>query len=150
MFDIRKITAAETYPIRHQILRQNEPLEKCIYPNDEAETTFHLGLFEEENLVGIISVFETRKELFEDLKQFQIRGMAVLENHRKKNYGAALVKQAIAILENEQDFLIWFNAREIAVGFYEKLGFERTGAIFEIVPIGLHYIMFKRFTKSKL
>ncbi len=150
MIEIRKITATETYPIRHQILRKNEPIEKCIYPNDDAETTFHLGLFENHVMVGIISVFETRNELFEDSKQFQIRGMAVLESHRKNNYGAALVKKAIDLLGNEEDFLIWFNARQIAIGFYEKLTFEKIGPIFEIIPIGLHYVMFKRFKKTKL
>ncbi len=145
MIQIRKIAAAETYPLRHAILRQNEPIEKCVYPFDTDDSTLHFGLFENQSLIGVISVFETKKELFVDRKQFQIRGMAVLENHQKKGYGAALVQHAMTYLQKEQEFLIWFNARIIALGFYEKLGFEKIGTEFEIVPIGMHYIMFKRF-----
>jgi len=145
MLQIKKITASETYPLRHAILRQNEPIEKCIYPFDNAFSTLHFGLFEKEFLIGIVSLFETKKDLFEDVKQFQIRGMAVLESHQKKGYGAALIKHAISHLQKEKDFLIWFNARIIAIGFYEKLGFEKTGGAFEIFPIGMHYIMFKRY-----
>lgn len=148
MIQIRKITAAETYPLRHKILRKNEPIEKCVYPFDTADSTVHFGLFENNILLGIISVFETKKEVFNDKKQFQIRGMAVLENHQKNGYGATLVKHTMTYLQKEQEFLIWFNARIIALGFYEKLGFEKIGTEFEIVPIGMHYIMYKRFSNS--
>lgn len=149
MFQIKKIAASETYPLRHAILRQNEPIEKCIYPHDTDATTLHFGLFENELLVGIVSIFETKKDLFEDVKQFQIRGMAVLESHQKKGYGAVLIQHALDdYLKKEKEFLIWFNARVIAIGFYEKLGFETTGNAFEIVPIGMHYIMFKNYSAS--
>jgi GNAT superfamily N-acetyltransferase len=148
MFQIKKINASETYLLRHAILRQNEPIEKCVYPFDTAFSTLHFGLFENELLVGIVSIFETKKDLFEDVKQFQIRGMAVLESHQKKGYGAALIEHAVDYLQKEKEFLIWFNARIIALGFYEKLGFEKTGNPFEIFPIGMHYIMFKRYPSS--
>lgn len=146
MFEIKKITASALYPIRHEILRKGEPFEKCIYPNDNAETTFHFGLHEKDILVGVISVFKTSHPLFSDDKQFQIRGMAVLETHQKKGYGAALVNEAVAFLKtNEENYTLWFNARIIAVGFYEKLGFEKIGNAFEIDTIGVHYIMCKKY-----
>ena len=145
MIKISEITAEQTYPIRQTVLRQNEPLEKCIYPFDTDDSTLHFGLFESDLLVGIISIFETKKELFVDDKQYQIRGMAVLENHQKKGYGGALVRHAVSQLQKEKNFLVWFNARIIAVGFYEKLNFEKIGDLFEIVPIGDHYVMFKRY-----
>jgi ribosomal protein S18 acetylase RimI-like enzyme len=146
MLDIRIIAASETYPLRHKILRQNEPIEKCVYPFDTAASTVHFGLFEKNALLGIISVFETKNEIFNDQKQFQIRGMAVLENQQKKGYGAALVRHTMAHLQKEKEYLVWFNARIIALGFYEKLGFQITGTEFEIVPIGMHFIMYKRFS----
>ena len=72
--------------------------------------------------------------------------MAVLENQQKKGYGAALVRHTMAHLQKEKEYLVWFNARIIALGFYEKLGFQITGTEFEIVPIGMHFIMYKRFS----
>lgn len=147
MFEIKKIPASALYPIRHEILRKGEPIEKCIYPNDNAETTTHFGLYQKNMLVGVISIFETSNALFSDAKQFQIRGMAVLETHQKKGYGAALVNEAVAYLKtNEENYTLWFNARIIAVGFYEKLGFEKIGDAFEIDTIGVHYVMYKKTT----
>lgn len=146
MFEIKKIPASALYPIRHEILRKGEPIEKCIYPNDNAETTTHFGLYEKNILVGVISIFETSNALFSDAKQFQIRGMAVIEKYQKKGYGAALVNEAVAFLKtNEDNYTLWFNARIIAVGFYEKLGFEKIGDAFEIDTIGVHYIMYKKY-----
>lgn len=146
MFEIKKIPASALYPIRHEILRKGEPIEKCIYPNDNAETTTHFGLYEKNMLVGVISIFETSNALFSDVKQFQIRGMAVIEKYQKKGYGAALVNEAVAFLKtNEENYTLWFNARIIAVGFYEKLGFEKIGDAFEIDTIGVHYIMYKKY-----
>lgn len=148
MFEIRKITASETYPLRHSILRPNEPIEKCVYAGDESPSTMHFGLFDQGDLAGIVSVYATSKELFHDAVQFQIRGMAVVPTNRKKGYGAALILHVIETLQIEKNFLIWFNARIVALGFYEKMGFEKTGEIFEIIPIGMHYIMYRRFTGS--
>ena len=147
MFQIKKIPASALYPIRHEILRKGEPIEKCIYPNDNAETTTHFGLYEKNMLVGVISIFETSNALFSDAKQFQIRGMAVIEKYQKKGYGAALVNEAVAFLKtNEKNYTLWFNARIIAVGFYEKLGFEKIGDAFKIDTIGVHYVMYKKTT----
>jgi GNAT superfamily N-acetyltransferase len=144
MITIKKITATKALPIRHQILRKGEPIEKCMYPGDDFESTLHFGLFENEILSGIISVFETKNKVFNDEKQFQIRGMAVLENKRKKGFGAALVHHVEVYLKKEKQYAIWFNARIVAIGFYEKLGYVKIGAPFEIDTIGIHYIMHKK------
>jgi GNAT superfamily N-acetyltransferase len=99
-------------------------------------------------LVGVISIFETSNPLFNDVKQFQIRGMAVLETHQKKGYGATLVNEAVAYLKtHENNYTLWFNARIIAIGFYEKLGFEKIGDAFEIDTIGVHYMMYKKYSQ---
>ena len=39
--------------------------------------------------------------------------------------------------------LLWCNARVVALGFYERLGFVAEGPEFEIVPIGPHFVMTK-------
>jgi len=37
--------------------------------------------------------------------------------------------------------LLWCNARVVALGFYERLGFVTEGPEFDIHPIGPHYVM---------
>lgn len=144
MTEIKQISALETYPVRHLVLRNGKPLESCRFDGDELETTKHFGYFGHGYLVGIASLFASENSSFETSKQFQLRGMAVLLNHQKQGIGEKLVLHAENFARKNDAGLIWFNAREIAVGFYQKLGYEMFGNAFEIAGIGPHYIMFKK------
>lgn len=143
MPEIKEINAQETYPVRHPVLRDGHPIESCRFDGDDLETTKHFGYFDHGQLVGIASLFETHNKLFGTQKQFQLRGMAVLTGHQKKGIGENLVFHSEIYARRKKTGLIWFNAREIAAGFYRKLGYEIIGEPFEIPGIGRHYIMFK-------
>jgi len=140
---IKQIEAIETFSVRHPVLRGGKPIESCHFDGDDLETTIHFGLFLENNIIGVISLFENINPLFTPEKQFQIRGMAVLENHQKKGFGADLVNYAENYIKEQNGELIWFNARINAVRFYEKLGYKIIGNAFEIGDIGTHYVLFK-------
>src|SRR5690606_31114974 len=117
---IKQIHYTETYPVRQIILRPQRPLETCFFQGDELETTFHFGLFMEDKLAGIISLFKNNSPLFSQEYQYQIRGMAVLEEYQKYGLGRQLVAHSEEFLKSTSTELIWFNAREIAVNFYKK------------------------------
>ncbi|WP_348813395.1 GNAT family N-acetyltransferase [Flavobacterium maritimum] len=144
MQSIKKISAIETFPVRHPVLRSEKPIESCHFEGDDLETTTHFGLFDENKLIGVISIFEAKNKLFSEEKQFQIRGMAVLNEHQKKGLGASLVEHSEKYcLDNDSD-LIWFNARTEATGFYEKMNYQKIGSSFEIKEVGEHFVMFKK------
>ncbi len=145
MQNIRKITAIETFLVRNPVLRAGKPIQSCIFLGDDLKTTSHFGFFIDEKMVGVSSLFQEKNKLFDLEKQFQIRGMAVLENFQKKGIGNKLVKYIENHLETET--LIWFNARIIAVDFYEKLGYQIIGNSFEIDEIGKHFVMCKILKK---
>lgn len=140
---IKQINYKETYPIRQVILRPNRPLETCFFGGDELETTFHFGLFYKDKLVGIISLFKNDNPLFQEENQYQIRGMAVLEQYQKYGFGKMLVQHSEKFLYEKNISFIWFNAREIAVNFYKKQGYEIIGNAFDIPDVGMHYVMWK-------
>src|SRR5690606_16588228 len=140
---IKQIHYTETYPVRQVILRPGRSLETCFFQGDELETTFHGGLFMEEKLVGIISLFKSNSPLFSQESQYQIRGMAVLEDYQKYGFGRQWVTHSEAFLKNISTKLIWFNAREVAVNFYKKSGYQIMGDVFEIPDVGPHYVMWK-------
>ena len=140
---IKEITANETFSVRQPILRPGRPIESCHFEGDNLISTIHFGYYNEADLIGVISVFKNASENFNAEKQFQIRGMAVLENHQKKGIGAVLVLHTENLLKTEGKHLIWFNARETAVGFYKKLGYKIIGEQFEITGVGTHFLMFK-------
>ena len=142
--EIKIISSLETYPVRHEVLRKGKPIETCQFKGDDDENTTHFGLYVEDKLVGIISIFKENNILFPELNQFQIRGMAVLEAFQGKGFGAELVKAAENHCINLNTNLIWFNARENAVPFYEKLDYEIIGDSFLIPDVGIHFAMYKK------
>jgi ribosomal protein S18 acetylase RimI-like enzyme len=135
---VKIITPTETYSLRRSILRKNTPNESHEFNGDFDENTFHLGYFEENNLLGIVTLMMSGDVA-------QLRGMAVDENHQGKSIGRKLVLAAEEILTKKDTRKIWMNARETAVPFYEKLGYKTEGEIFMIKPIGFHYLMTKYF-----
>ena len=133
---IKEIQTEETYPIRHQELRQGFPIETCHFDKDDNSDTFHLGAFENEKLVGVVTLVKSEKG-------YQLRGMAVLGSEQGKGIGALLVQKAEEILRGKQVSYLWMNARIKAVPFYEKLGYITLGDVFEIQTVGEHIIMEK-------
>jgi ribosomal protein S18 acetylase RimI-like enzyme len=144
MFEIKEISAFETIIVRHPVLRFGKPIESCQFEGDDLPTTSHFGLFYEDQLSAVISVFEEKSILFFEENQFQIRGMAVLEQHQKKGFGEALLKYCENQIRNNRVEIIWFNARQTAIGFYEKYQYQKIGDGFEIADIGIHYVLFKK------
>ena len=142
--EIKKINSIDTYPVRHEVLRKGKPIETCQFKGDDDENTIHFGLYQNERLIGIISIFKEKNDLFSETNQFQIRGMAVLEEFQGKGFGAELVKEAENHCINLNTNLIWFNAREKAVPFYEKLNYKITGDSFLIPDVGIHFVMYKK------
>ncbi|MET0759169.1 MAG: GNAT family N-acetyltransferase [Flavobacterium sp.] len=144
MQNIKEIPAIETFSVRLPVLRAGKPIESCRFDGDDLETTRHFGLFLENNLTGVISIFKAQSKLFVEESQFQIRGMAVLEHHQKKGFGEALIRHAEDYIKIQNGTMIWFNARIVAVGFYEKLGYQIIGDSFDIADVGEHYVQFKK------
>jgi GNAT superfamily N-acetyltransferase len=142
---INKIKYIDTFPVRSAVLRQGKPIETCFFLGDDAVGTTHFGLFIEANLIGVASVFKTSNKNFDNKNQFQLRGMAILEEYQSTGFGKFLIEEIFNFIESTQVELLWFNARESAVPFYEKLGCTKKGASFEIPEIGLHFLMYKYF-----
>ena len=143
MYSIKQIPSKDTFAVRLPVLRPGKPVESCIFEGDDLPSTVHFGIFDNENLAGIVSVFEAATPLLPQQKQFQLRGMAVLDTYQKKGLGDLLVKAAEDYIKSAQAETIWFNAREIAVGFYDKMGYKITGDPFTISDIGIHYVMYR-------
>lgn len=141
---IKKISSTETFSVRHPVLRKGKPIESCHFEGDDLETTQHFGLYLEQELAGIISLFKKSNPDFLEKNQYQIRGMAVLEDQRKKDFGKALILYSEEQCKNQNVDLIWFNARIEASGFYEKMRYQKIGVPFEIPDVGEHIVMFKK------
>ena len=141
-FTIRPITAAETLPLRHAILRPHLPIESLIYKGDDTLNSLHVGAFLNGELVGIASVsFEPFEN---EPNAWRLRGMATQERVRGLGAGRALVEACIAHVSAQNGRLLWCHGRTSAWGFYRAMGFEKYGAEFESsAGTGAHYVMIK-------
>lgn len=140
---LKPINYQETYLIRQKVLRPNRPLETCYFLGDELNSTYHLGAFYQEKLVGIVSLFKNNHLFFKQENQYQIRGMALLPDYQKYGFGKKLIEYAETLLQEKHTSLIWCNAREVAVRFYKKQNYKIIGEAFDIPDVGIHFVMWK-------
>lgn len=139
--DVKRISPEDTYILRNQILRPKGREDDYTFPGDHDEQTFHLGAFVDHKLVSITSFYFQEHPKIDQPHQYRLRGMATLASHRKQGLSKALIKTAIPIVKQNFCGVLWCNAREAAVGFYENIGFEAVGEFFTLPEIGQHLLM---------
>ena len=139
---IRFIPVEDVLAIRNEVLRGGRlTLDECRFPGDEDEGSFHLGYFDQDKLVCIISFHPKQYGEFKG-KAYQLRGMATLDECRGKGFGNQLINFAIVYLRGQKANYIWCNARKKAVKFYQNVGFEIISDEFEVRDIGPHYVLY--------
>ena len=139
--EVLRIKPIDTYPIRHKMLRPNGTIDECKFQGDNDELTFHLGAFVDKKLVSVASFYFERCPIFPEAYQYRLRGMATLSEYQGQGLSSALLKTAFPVIKQNQCQLLWCNAREKAMGFYLKVGFETHGELFSIQNIGKHMLM---------
>ncbi len=145
---IRPITAAETRPLRAQILRPGQAPESLVYPGDDHPAALHAGAFHDGRLVGIATIYPEAPPAEYETQlphngSFRLRGMATTLDVRGLGYGRQLLELCFEHVQNHGSDLLWCNARIGALDFYERLGFQTIGPEFDIKGIGGHYVMWR-------
>lgn len=69
--------------------------------------------------------------------------MAILKRFQGQGLGQKILSFGENFLKEKNVKIIWCNAREVALKFYQQNGYQISGAPFPIGDIGLHYLMFK-------
>ena len=128
----------------HQMLKlRDEILRKPLglsFSSDEIEK-------EKDNL--LIAAYEDADQLLgccmlveEDPKTVRLRQMAVLNDLQGKGIGKALMQFAENLARDRGYKTMTMHARKDAVGFYEKMGYQKKSEEFQEITIP-HYIMEK-------
>ncbi len=139
---IQPIPAEATRPLRQRILRPHQHADALVYPGDDAPTTLHLGVFEEDQLVGVLTVSEESPSETGEAHAWRMRGVAVEKNMQGAGYGGALLEAAIEYVKAQGGKFLWCNARSNVRGYYERYNFQVRGDEFSLPDIGPHYFMF--------
>jgi predicted GNAT family N-acyltransferase len=140
---IDKISVEQTYPLRSLVLRPGLPLSACEFAGDREKLSFHLGLWHQEQLLGIASFMPEEHPLIISLKQYRLRGMATHPQYQGQGLGKKLIQQSLVYLRDQKTTHLWCHAREKAVDFYLSIGFGiLTPEFFEIPSVGPHQTLF--------
>lgn len=94
-------------------------------------------------MVGICSFFKNNNPNISLNQQYQLRGMAVLKEFQGYGLGKIILTHGEGLLKDKRAKTVWCNAREVALNFYKKNGYQIIGDPFNISDIGLHYVMHK-------
>ncbi len=141
---VQFIKVADTYPLRLKVLRPGGIEDDVHFANDRLEGAFHLGVYIGAHLIGVGSFYPEAHPALTGWKQYRLRGMASHPDFQGQGAGGRLLRFAMDHLLAQHADVLWCNAREKAVAFYEREGFLREGLLFDIPGIGGHYVMYRR------
>ena len=151
---IVEITAEDAHPVRRLVLRGGDPESNVALPEDVRPGAFHLGARRDGGtLIGVASFSPTPPALVPapvlaahgvPAAPWQLRGMAVVPACQESGTGRALLEAAFARLRAAGADLVWANARDVALPFYERLGMSAVGGGFMAGPRGdiPHHVVF--------
>jgi len=146
MLDVRIIQPEMTYSLRHAILRPNQSIEDVKFDTDHEKGTFHVGVFFQGTLITVASFIIERNPDFSTEDQYRLRQMATHEEFRKLGAGRAAVDFAEHMIKERGFDFLWCKGRTTVQKYYEKLGFEPYGDVFDYPPIGPHIVMYKKLS----
>jgi len=127
----------EYYELRWRVLRKpwNQPRGS---EKDELEDrAIHIMACDGNKIVGVARLHFNSKE------EAQIRYMAVDESYRRRGIGSMMLRRLEEIAREKGASHIVLNARENAVGFYEKNGYKIVKKSYVLFGEIQHYKMMK-------
>jgi len=146
---IEPITAEDTRPLRHAILRTGRPLAETVFEGDHWPGTRHYGAFIDGRLIAVATLIPEATPAFSSAGAWRIRGMAVDESFRGRGLGAALVRACLDHAKSQRGRLCWCNARVGARDFYLRCAFALQGEEFDVPGLGPHNLMFIKLEPDK-
>lgn len=125
-----ELRADETFALRRTVLRDGTPSDRVDWDGDRDDTTFHLGVELDGQIVAISSWLQREYEGRPVVPAYQLRGMASAPDHRGHGSGAVLLHAGTDVARARGAQLIWARSRDSAVAFYEHHGFVTVGSGF--------------------
>jgi GNAT superfamily N-acetyltransferase len=120
--DIEQITPQLTWRLRRDELYPGEYMFNM--EMEEDNHGWHFGGFMDNKLIAVVSLFQNGTD-------FQFRKFVVQKDYQGKGTGRELLAYIIEFAKSEGGTRIWCNARDTAIQFYIKNGFNHTGEVFE-------------------
>ena len=145
--ELVEVDVEDVQPLRTEVLRPHfEEGRLANFIGDKEPGTHHYALRDDGDVVAVVTYMRAEAPGDIGAPAVRLRGMAVAEDRRRQGLGARLLEGSLARLAvQESDVsVVWCNARMSAVDFYEEMGFQTHGEVFDVADIGPHVVMWRR------
>jgi GNAT superfamily N-acetyltransferase len=137
----RRATLEEILPVRWDVLLPGWPAERIRFPGEDAPEVLQVGAFADQRSIGCATVLPAP---WQDQPAWQLRGMGVAHDWQKRGVGELILAEVEDLVREVSDVrLMWCNAREVALGFYQRLGWVIASERFHVENVGPHFKMTK-------
>jgi ribosomal protein S18 acetylase RimI-like enzyme len=133
------------YAVRYDELRKPWGQVPGTEKDDKEANARHYALFRDQDIAGVLRVDTTDQP-----HTLQFRFMAVSKNCQGQGFGELLMLHAEQEAKTLQTERILLHAREIALGFYEKLGYRVVNKSHLLFGEIQHYLMEKKLMEKKI
>ncbi len=122
--EIVELTAEQTHPLRLVVLRADTPTKEVVFPEDTWPGALHLGVRHNGELVATSSWIPREHD---GQPAIQLRGMATAHAVQGTGVGGLLLTVGCARYQASGETTVWARARDAALVFYQRHGFEVEG-----------------------
>ena len=140
---IKIINSYELHDIRSKVLRNELDPKMCTFEGDTRINSIHIGAFNNNKILGGVSLIKNNCNENNEVDCFQLRGLCVYNEFQNHGIGTKIIHKIEKIISEMNIQYIWMNARESAVKFYLNLGYINSNKSMIIGNIGLHYMLYK-------
>ena len=140
---IKIINSYELHDIRSKVLRNGLDPKMCTFEGDTRINSFHICAFNNNKILGGVSLIKNNCDENGEVGCFQLRGLCVYNEFQNHGIGTKIIHKIENIISEMNIKYVWMNARESAVKFYLNLGYTNSNKSKIIGNIGLHYMLYK-------
>jgi thiamine transport system ATP-binding protein len=128
-WEIVELSASQTHRLRRAVLRVGTPTDVVTFSEDEEPTTVHLGIRDRTSGEVIATSTWIRRDhpSAPGRSGIQLRQMAVASHLQRCGLGMKLLKAGSDMAHRQGADILWARARDSALGFYARAGWEVVG-----------------------
>lgn len=149
-FSVRRVSAVDVRELRRIVLRADMENQAVDFDGDEDEQTIHLAAFDKgETMIGTSTWLRRECHYVPGALAIQLRGMATAVSYQGRGVGSLLLQAGFNLWRQQAVDLVWANARDAALAFYERHGFIVHGDGFiEAVTQLPHHVVIRNLDNS--
>jgi ribosomal protein S18 acetylase RimI-like enzyme len=134
----------EYYDLRWKVLRMPWGKEKGSEKDESDEKSVHLAAFAGRKIVGVGRFYFVSED------KIQIRSMAVMKEYERRGIGSRILKEIEERAAHQGAKYAVLDARENALDFYKKKGYEIKSKSYLLFGTIQHWRMEKKLMEKKL